>query len=372
MPTPASLVEELLRAADVRINGDRPWDIHVNDERFFARVIADGSLGLGESYMDGWWDAERVDECIYHILRADLPRKVSGSWRLLSQAIAVRLVNRQSAGRAFHIADAHYNLGNDLYRAMLDPWLQYSCGYWETGAKTLEEAQAAKLDLICRKLKLEQGMRLLDVGCGWGGLAKYAAERYGVRVVGVTVSKEQATLATEWCAGLPVEIRLQDYRELRETFDRVVSVGMFEHVGPKNYRTYMRVVHRCLDPQGIFLLHSIGGPTSVHRSDPWIDKYIFPNAVLPSVAQISRAAEGSFILEDWHNFGHSYDPTLLAWERNFRERWPMLQAQYDGRFYRMWRFYLLSCAALFRARYTYLWQIALTKRERTEHYAPVR
>jgi cyclopropane-fatty-acyl-phospholipid synthase len=353
-------IERLLAMADVEIDGTRPWDIQVHDDALYARVLAEGALGLGESYMDGWWDCERLDELFHRVLAAELDARVQPMAEVWS-VLKAKLFNLQKRSRAFQIGKRHYDIGNELYRRMLDSRMIYSCGYWKDAA-TLDEAQEAKLELVCRKLDLRPGMRVLDIGCGWGGTAKYAAERYGVEVVGITVSEEQAKYARELCRGLPVEIRLQDYRDLDESFDRVLSLGMFEHVGYKNYRTYVSVVRRCLGDDGLFLLHTIGGNRSAVRTDPWIARYIFPNSMLPSAKQIAAAIEGIFVLEDWHNFGADYDRTLMCWFRNFDESWPALKDRYDERFYRMWKYYLLSCAGSFRARRIQLWQIVLSPR----------
>ena len=215
-------------------------------------------------------------------------------------------------------------------------------------------------------------MRVLDIGCGWGGLARYAAETHGVRVTGVTVSERQVELAREVCRGLPVEIRLQDYREVEGRFDRVVSVGMFEHVGVDNYRTYMQVVHRCLGAGGLCLLHTIGGNTSVRAVDPWVRAHIFPNSMLPSAAQIAAAAEGLFVIEDWQSLGPHYDRTLMAWHANFAAAWERLRAAYDERFFRMWRYYLLASAGSFRSRSNQLWQIVFSKGGLRGGYRPSR
>lgn len=363
-------IEQLLAASDVRVDGDRPWDVRVHDPRFFRRVLHGGSLALGESYMDGWWDCDALDKCVARLLTAEADRAVASPAAILG-SLAGRLANLQSRGRAFRIGEAHYDMGNDLYAAMLGPTMVYSCGYWKDAA-SLDAAQDAKLDLIGRKIGLQRGQRVLDIGCGWGSFAKFAAERYGVSVVGITVSKEQEAFARERCAHLSVEIRLADYRTLTESFDHVVSVGMFEHVGVKNYRTFMEVVHRCLKDDGLFLLHTIGGNRSVHSTDPWIGRYIFPNSMLPSVAQIGRAVEGLFVMEDWHNFSTDYEKTLLAWWANFDAAWSVLRAKYGEKFYRMWRFYLLSCAGTFRARSNQLWQIVLSKHGVPGGYQPVR
>jgi cyclopropane-fatty-acyl-phospholipid synthase len=243
---------------------------------------------------------------------------------------------------------------------MLDTRMIYSCGYWAE-AETLEQAQEHKLDLVCRKLGLQPGMRVLDIGCGWGGAARFMAERYQVEVVGCTISAEQARLAREDCRDLSVQILLQDYRTLSGSFDRIFSIGMFEHVGHKNYRTYMETVARLLKDDGLFLLHSIGSNKTSIVVDPWIERYIFPNGMLPSARQITRASEGLFILEDWHNFGADYDKTLMAWHANFISAWPQLKHAYDQRFFRMWTYYLLSCAGGFRARDNQLWQVVFAK-----------
>ncbi|MGH8274797.1 MAG: cyclopropane fatty acyl phospholipid synthase [Gammaproteobacteria bacterium] len=350
--------ERLLATADIEVNGARPWDIQVHDPRLYARVFAHGSLGMGEAYMDGWWDADRLDEFLARVLRARLDRRIGVPQKLARWALG-HLVNLQSGRRAFKVGEQHYDLGNDLFERMLDRRMIYSCGYWKD-ARTLDEAQEAKLDLACRKLGLEPGMRLLDIGCGWGGMAKFAAERYGVSVVGITVSVEQAEYAQQLCAGLPVEIRVEDYRAHRGEYERIVSIGMFEHVGHRNYRTYMKVARRLLVSDGLFLLHSIGRNYSLTRTDPWIEKYIFPNGMVPSPRQISRAIERVFVLEDWHNFGADYERTLLAWHENFERAWPELATDYGERFRRMWRFYLMAAAANFRIRDNQLFQVALS------------
>lgn len=353
-------VEELLARADVKIGGSRPWDIQFHHHDVPERVLARGSLGLGEAYMDCAWDAKRLDEFFYRVLRAGLDRELK-PLRLIFHSLKARLFNQQSVKRAWQVGEQHYDLGNAFYAAMLDPRMAYTCGYWKD-ATNLAEAQEAKLDLICRKLDLKPGMRVLDIGCGWGSFMGYAAEKYGVECVGVTISKEQAALGQEKYRHLPVEFRLQDYRTLNEPFDHIVSVGMFEHVGYKNYRTYMEVAHRCLRDNGLFLLHTIGKNRRFRGADPWIDKYIFPNGELPSAGQIGDSVAGLFVVEDVHNFGADYDKTLMAWHANFEAAWPRFADQLGERFYRMWRYYLLCCAGAFRAREIQLWQWVLSKR----------
>jgi cyclopropane-fatty-acyl-phospholipid synthase len=308
--------------------------------------------------MDGWWDCERLDEFFTRILAAELDTKVE-PWKDAWRVLRARLVNLQRPSRAFQIGRRHYDIGNDLFARMLDKRMIYSCGYWKD-ASTLDDAQEAKLDLVCRKLGLQPGMRVLDIGCGWGGTAAFAAERYGVSAVGITVSEEQVKLARERWRGLPVEFRLQDYRDLDGAFDRILSIGMFEHVGRKNYDTFMRVVRSHLADDGLFLLHTIGGNRSVSRNDPWSERYIFPNSMLPSARQIAAAIEGTFVLEDWHGFGADYDTTLMHWHRNVERHWGELKDRYDERFHRMWTYFLLSSAGGFRARKDQLWQLVLS------------
>ena len=363
-------IMDLLTQAGVALNGSAPCDPQIHNEHFYARVVTHGSLGLGESYMDGWWDVEDLDAFLFRVLDAHLDHKVGGfddAWLWLK----AKLLNLQRGRRAYVIGEHHYDIGNDLFEAMLGRRLVYSCGYWknatDSGGNGLDDAQEAKLDLVCRKLGLAPGMRVLDIGCGWGEALKFAVERYGVSGVGITVSQEQAQFARDLCTGLPIEIRVQDYREItdkdgNERFDRSWSIGMFEHVGIKNYRRYFEIVHRCLADDGLSLLHTIGGNTSTNHTDPWIAKYIFPNSLVPSAAQIARASEERFVIEDWHNFGADYDKTLLAWRANFNAAWPQLREKYGERFRRMWVFYLAASAATFRARRNQLWEIVLSPR----------
>ena len=353
------LVQSMLDIADVQIDGGRPFDITVNDPRLYSAVLGGGTLGLGEAYMDDWWDCPALDQFFERVLSAGLQKHVLRSKALLWAALKTRVLNPQRLTKAFEIGEHHYDIGNELFVKMLDKGLNYSCGYWEA-AETLDEAQEAKLDLICRKLDVRDGMRVLDIGCGWGGFAIYAAEKYGAHVTGVSVSREQIDLARERAAGLPVDFELLDYRSISGSYDRIVSIGMFEHVGVNNYRTFMEVAHRSLADDGLMLLHTIGRNKSRRITDPWIAKYIFPNSMIPSAKQITTAAEGLFILEDWHNFGAYYDPTLMAWYKNFKDSWDRVKHDYDERFRRMWTYYLLSCAASFRVRRHQVWQVVLS------------
>jgi cyclopropane-fatty-acyl-phospholipid synthase len=358
----ARAVTELLSAAGIEVNGARPWDIQVHDDRFFERVLIDASIGLGESYMDGWWDVPALDEFFTRIHQTELYNHVP-SPRLVWLTLISHFLNLQNRIFSHQVAVRHYDLGNDLYRLMLDRYMQYSCAYWR-GTTSLDEAQVNKLDLICRKLQLAPGMRVLELGGGFGGFAQFAAGRYGSEVVSYNISHEQVKYARQICSGLPVRIEERDYRDAhRETrpFDRVVCIGLCEHVGYKNYRRFLKLAHGLLRDGGLFLLHTIGANRSYTCTDPWVDKYIFPNGVMPSVSRLAQAMEGLWVIEDWHNFGPDYDRTLLAWWSNFDRGWPKLREVYGERFYRTWTYYLMACAGAFRARKLQLWQFVLSK-----------
>lgn len=353
-------ISDLLATADIRIGGKRPWDIQLNAPGVIERAITKGNLGFGEAYMDGDWDAERLDEFFYRLLSCQLDQHFKPRTQLL-YFLSATLRNLQQGKRVWKVAQVHYDLGNEFYQAMLDPRMNYSCGYCKN-ADNLAAAQEAKLDLICRKLGLQPGMRVLDIGCGWGGFMGYAAEHYGVECVGFTVSQAQAEWIRAHYAGLPIEVRLQDYREVEGKFDRIASIGMFEHVGRKNHPEFMRVANEALTENGLLLLHTIGKNRTRTVTDPWTEKYIFPNGDLPSIRQIADASEGLFVAEDLENFGADYDKTLMAWHTNFEAAWPNFRDTLGDRFYRMWRYYLLSCAGAFRARDLQLWQWVFSKR----------
>lgn len=366
-------IQERLEEIDIQINGSRPWDIQVHNERVYQRLLLHGTLGLGESYMEGWWDCPQLDQFFIRILRGGLQEKVgNNNINCLWEKTISRIINLQSLARSFQVGEQHYDLGNDFFQNMLDRRMTYTCAYWKD-ANNLDEAQEAKLDLVCRKLHLEPGMTLLDIGCGWGSLMKYAAEKYGVSCVGLTVSKEQAKLGEQMCAGLPIQFLLQDYRTFGgQKFDRIASVGMFEHVGYKNYRTFMEMSKRCLKDDGLFLLHTVGITKTYFYGEPWIIKYVFPNYYCPTVAQIGKAMEGIFMLEDLQNISYNYCPTFLAYLENLDRNWPKLKEKYGDVFYRKWKYFLCSASACFGSRYYQVWQMVLSPKGVLQGYQSVR
>lgn len=366
------VVTDLAARAGVVINGANPWDMQVHNKDFYARVLSQPYLGLGESYVDGWWDAKDLDEFFFRVIRAGLENDLK-NWKLAVHFLKARIFNHQKRSKSVEVTQKHYDIGNDLYEAMLGKSMAYTCGYWKD-AKNLDDAQFAKFDLICKKIGLQPGMTVLDLGCGFGSFLKYAAEKYKISGVGVNLSKEQVKFARESTKHLPIEFQLADYRDAQGKFDRVVSIGLMEHVGYKNYASLFKVAHDALkNDEGLFLLHTIGDRESVTLADPWINKYIFPNGNLPSIKQLGGPMEPYFLVEDMHNFGADYDKTLMAWQKNFEAHWPELQHAYGGeRFHRMWNYYLLSCAGGFRARRMQLWQFVLSRKGIVGGYVPVR
>ena len=364
-------VINLLKEAGITVNGNQPWDIQIKNKRLYNHIILHGSLGLGESYMDGWWESERLDEFFYRLLKSKLDEKFTYTPENIFNYLKAWSFNLQTRRKASSSITHHYDIGHDLYKAMLDRRMVYTCGFWD-GVSNIDEAQTAKLDLVCRKLNIKEGDKVLDIGCGWGSFAKYAAEEYGAQVTGITISRDQVKYGTEMCKGLPVEIRLQDYRDINEKYDKIVSLGMMEHVGYKNYKAYMTIAANALKEEGLFLIQVIGRNTSAKKADAWISKYIFPNGMVPSIKQIGKSLENTFVMEDWHNLSANYDKTLMAWFDNFERHWDELKNNYSERFYRMWKYYLLSCAGAFRCRSNQLWQIVLSRNGIEGGYQPIR
>jgi cyclopropane-fatty-acyl-phospholipid synthase len=348
-----------LEAAGVKVNGPNPWDPQIHDTRLWQRVLAEGTLGLGEAYMDGWWDVGDMAELFGRVLSAGVDRRLKLTPNFLWQLVQARLLNMQDIARSRRVARMHYN-ETEAYRASLDARMTGSCGYWPEGVTSVDEAQEAKLDMVCRKVGLKAGQTVWDIGCGWGAFMGFAAERYGANCVGVTVSPDQAEYGRERYKALPVEFQVKDYREFEGKADHVVSMGMFEHVGHKNYRTYFEKAHSVIRPGGLFMLHTIGAQMTTETIEPWLEKYIFPGGVIPSMAQIGKAIDGLWTVVDVHNIGPHYDKTLVAWYENFERNWKKQRTPEEERFYRMWKYYLLCCAGGFRARILQVWQFVLS------------
>jgi cyclopropane-fatty-acyl-phospholipid synthase len=347
-------VRDLLARAGVAVDGGRPWDIRVANPAFYRRALDGGSLAVGEAYADGWWEAERLDEFFHRVFKAGLHERLAPSpwsgWR----SLAGRLFGRR--GRT-HAPEA---LGSDVFRAMLGRRMSGACAYWKD-ARALDDADEAALELACRKLELKAGMSVLDMGSGWGAFARYAAERHGVSVVGVDISQERVQLARELCKGLPVALRVQDYEEVRGRFDRVVSLGLMEHAGAGSCRAVMAAAARCLKADGVALIHTAARNRAAGPRERWPAAGVLLEDGAPALSRLAAAAEGLFVIEDVHNLGTHYAPTLLAWHENLARRWPGLSGRYGDRLYRTLTFGLLSTAGRFRARQGQLYQIVMTR-----------
>ncbi|MFR9060167.1 class I SAM-dependent methyltransferase [Eubacterium callanderi] len=321
------------------------------------------SLALGEAYMRG--DIE-VEGDLFQALDQLLGQM--GKFSLDKTALKKLIFTSNSKKNQKDEVSSHYDIGNDFYRLWLDDTLSYSCGYFKNPDDTLYDAQVNKVDYILEKLYLKEGMSLLDIGCGWGFLLIEAAKKYGINGVGITLSLEQHKKFSERIAeeGLEGQLtaELMDYRDLPKygkTFDRIVSVGMVEHVGRDNYDLFLSCADKVLNPKGLFLLHYISA-LEEHPGDPWIKKYIFPGGMIPSLREmISLAASHRFYVIDVESLRRHYSKTLLCWDKGFREHLDEVREMFDDEFIRMWDLYLCSCAATFHNGIIDLSQILMTK-----------
>jgi cyclopropane-fatty-acyl-phospholipid synthase len=376
MAIPATLLAAT-GAADVQFNGDRPWDLQVHRRQFYGELLRNGSLALGDGYVRGDWDCDHLSEMISRLLKSGANRPLALQGRLFEsiQWLSDQILNPQGITQSLRVGRRHYDIDPRVYEAMLGPSMAYSCGYWRH-ATNLDDAQEAKLHLVCKKLELKPGDRLLDVGCGWGALARVASQHYGAEVVAITISNRQASYIREKFSDTPITVGVCDYRGLPqlnlEPFDKVASIGMFEHVGRRNDRTFHQAMNDCLNPEGLMLLHTIGSASTTHRTDRWIDTHIFPGGRLPSAMQLCKGLEGILLIEDWESFGQDYERTLLSWWENFELAWPRLCQEIGQDFYRFWRYYLLSCAGYFRSRQGQLWQLVLSRADRQSTYRSIR
>ncbi|HEY0182253.1 MAG TPA: cyclopropane-fatty-acyl-phospholipid synthase family protein [Rhodopila sp.] len=343
--------------------------VRVHDHRTLRRLLLNPSLGLGEAYMDG---SLTVDGSIYDlldVLLANLAGNPAGHpimrLREIIGGIVRRIVQYNPAGRAQRNVAHHYDLSGRLYSLFLDRDRQYSCAYFPHGDETLEEAQAAKKRHIAAKLLLNRpGLRVLDIGCGWGGMALTLARDFGVHVTGVTLSHEQLAEARARAASEGLEDRVQfellDYRAVTETYDRIVSVGMFEHVGIGHYRTFFNTVARCLKPDGVALIHAIGRSNGPGSTDEWLQKYIFPGGYSPALSEVLPPVERSGLMAtDIEILRLHYAETLRHWRRRFAANRDAIMALYDERFCRMFEFYLAGSELAFRRGGHMIWQLQL-------------
>ena len=358
----------LARAATVDIE---PLSVQPISDEVLAIGKRGGLFGLGEAYVDGKFESQDLEGLLLAFAESPHAKRASWTgamWRLFLEGA---LKNTQVGARAFEVARHHYDLGNDLFRVMLDPSMSYTSGLFEGETTTLAAAQEAKLRRLCQKLRLAPGMRVLDIGCGWGNFALFAASHYGVEVTGLTVSEEQLRYIEGVKGQLPIDILLCDYNKFNpgKPFDRIVSIEMIEAVGKKNLNGYFASVSRSLKPGGRFALQAICGDTFNRYSQPalnqfilWLMKNIFPNGYIPNLEELIRPARGEFVLESLSELPGSYERTLRAWNDNFNAGFSDLAAKYSPRFKRMWNFYLLGCAAMFVSRLVQVHHLVFIKR----------
>jgi cyclopropane-fatty-acyl-phospholipid synthase len=358
------LTARLLERCGLAINGPAARDPQIHDERVYARLLKNGSVGAGEAFMDGWWDARDLSGCLEAVLRADLDAQFRGAlFREKFRELRFQWLNRQTRELSRRVARDHYDLPFEFWRRMLGKTMQYSCAYWERGARDLDEAQVAKMELICRKLQLEEGLSVLETACGWGSLAHHMAAHHGVRVKAFTLSEQQYRYAVAHYSHPRVEFFCADYRDFAarhqgEKFDRIASIGLVEHVGRRNLDVFFRMIQRFMKPEGWALVHGMGKQTP-EATDPWITRYIFPGGEIPRLSHlvdsISRCALN---VEDLHNLGLSYIPTLRAWLQSLSE--PAGEGAPQGRALRMWVYFLSLSIAAFEARKLQLYHFILS------------
>ncbi len=355
-------VRSRLEPAGIRFNESGELNIQVNNAQFYRRAALLGSLGFGESYADGQWECDHLDKVIARILLYSVNR--SGLAHIGIQLRSM-LFNRQSVLRSKRVARQHYDVDTTIFELMLDPYLQYTCGYF-ANTDNLDQAQIDKMAMIIQKLCLKPGDSLLDIGCGWGGFARFAAENFGIKVSGLSISQSQLAYARTLCKGFDCEFKYGDYRHLHEIypqkFNAISIIGVTEHIGYKNFKNLYKVMRSRLQEGGLALQHSITRMKSTVHVEPFIDRYIFPGGMVPSVEQLAHSMAGEFVLEDVHNFGADYDQTLMAWDQNMKLAQAKIEAMpgFGQRFYRIWSYYLQSCAALFRVRQAQVMQYVLS------------
>ncbi len=355
------IATRLLSDADISINGICSHDIRVHDDRFYQNVLLKGSMGLGEDYMDGGWDCEDLEEMFFRLINSGLEGRTRGLPVNFLPNLFAQLKNQQTRNKSLRVAERHYNMGNDLFFSFLGKYKNYSCGYFNGTTKSLDIAQEQKMDLICRKLSLSSGDRLLDVGGGWGEIARFAADNYGCHVTSINISDEQIAYGREYCKDSSVDILKCDYRDLEGEYDKIIVIAMLTHVGHKNYRAFMEKIHSCLKDGGSALIETVGSDVARKHCEPWTNKYIFPGGLIPSISQLGEAIEGLFVIEDLHDFGPDYVKTLRLWNKNLQKGWPGQSEIYSERTRRMFEYFFLSVAGAFRARSLHNWHLVLTK-----------
>lgn len=349
-------------------SGQPHAQLRLRNDRALERILGDPEFMLGETYMNGDWDT--VDGNLIgllEVLMLNFPEQRREHRNRLAHSLKKLIARGNRIAHSYRNVAHHYDLDEWLFRRFLDEDMQYSCAYFYEPNISLEEAQRAKCRHIMNKLRLQPGQRVLDIGCGWGGLALYLAEHAGVEVTGLTLSREQLRVAESRARAHSMEkqitFMLQDYREHHGSYDHIVSVGMFEHVGVRHYRDYFSQICRLLAGDGIALIHTIGRHGPPGATNPWIEKYIFPGGYNPALSEMVAAIEKSGLVScDIEVLQLHYAMTLAVWSQRFHAHRVEIKQRMGERFCRMWEFYLASCEAAFRWRDLAVFQVQLTRR----------
>lgn len=329
----------LLREANIEPNGASPWDPQIKDERFYRTVLLRGSVGLGDAYLNGWWECADISGFILRIIKSGIHLRVPRV-DIFLRRLRFGLIDAQNRIRSKRVAELHYDEDPYIFEVMLGSTNSYTCARWK-GVITLDAAQQQKMDLLCKKAGLSSGMTVLDIGSGWGGFLAYAAERYQVRGIGLTISKTQLDYARKRYGNLPVEFRLQDYRDFVGGVDAVVSICVIEHVGSDHYREYFQKVRETLTREdGFFAMQCILACDTQARMDPWTEKHIFPNGILPTLERIENAVEGILHIVDREFFRDDYVRTFSAWYENLVRNKNAIIARCGVRYFRKYEYYL--------------------------------
>lgn len=343
-------------------------DIIVNNNNFYTKLLKHGEIGLGESYVDKDWDSNNLEETLYNLIINQKKIEnaiIKNSPNLIIKKLLDIPSDIFSTDNTKNDIKFHYDIGNKLYENMLGKSMLYSCAYFYKQGLSLDEAQYAKLDLIAKKLNLKEGMRVLDIGCGFGTAAIYLSKKFNVNILGISLSKEQINYFNSIYTGTQVQVIYKDYRELtrehNNSYDCIYSIGMFEHIGINNHIDYYNKCFKLLKTNGTMLIHTIVSNKRLYSHNSWITKYIFPGAELPHISDFTKKYTDNWLLQDLQCIGKSYSKTLLAWKKNINDS--SVFNNYDDKFKRTWNYYLLLCSAAFRAREITVFQLVYFKKD---------
>ena len=373
-------VRDLFSQVEIEVNGSNPWDPQVHNPAAYNMMVSRGSVGLGETYMHGYWDCEQLDQFFARVTSVDLRKLIPVNFPTVSLAVGAYLKNRQLPKAAWEVGRMHYDLPDEVWEATLDSAMTGSCAYYRNPTDTLEEAQLNKCRMTLDKVGLKSGHSLLDIGVGWAAFSGLAAQEYGAHPIGITVSEGQkAYIHKRYGEAIDVRVNPWQETELREPVDCIVSAEMFEHVGSDNYRSFFEFCRRSIKEDGLMNLHTIVRHTPSKHIDPWMDKYIYPGGCIPTLGQITTAVHGLFHVVDVHDIGGHYPATLRAWMDNFRRNWDSVKSLGSARlgmdpevFCRMWLYHYMASAGGFMSSRISVHQIVLSPNGVPGRYQSIR